>query len=71
MDFAVTGVATGDGSAWAFAARYFLRSGFICFATLSHNACSSSLNARLRRGGAGNSGIEVKDGRFIWRVDDA
>jgi hypothetical protein len=64
-DFAAAGVSTGDGSAWTFTARCFLRSGLICFATLSHSARSSSLSGRLRRGGAGNSGIEVEGGRFI------
>ena len=60
-----TGKASGD-----FAARGFFRSGLVCLATLSHNARSSSLNARLRRGGADNSGIGVGDGRFIGRRDN-
>jgi hypothetical protein len=47
-----------------------LRSGFISFATPSHNARSSSLKARLRRGDGGNSVIEVEDGRFIGRGDN-
>jgi hypothetical protein len=34
-------------------------------ATLSHNVRSSSLRPRLRRGGTGNSGIELDVRRFI------
>ena len=42
-----------------------LRSGLTCLATLSHSARSSSLRPRLRRGGSGNSGIELDGRRFI------
>ena len=55
---------------YAFVARGFSRNGLICFATLSHSTRSSSLSARLRRGGADNSGFEVAGGRFIGRGDD-
>jgi len=47
----------------------FLRSGLICFATLSHKACSSSLSARLRRDDAGNSGCVGDGWRFIGGGD--
>jgi hypothetical protein len=66
-------VAIASASAEAasvFPERGFLRSGFISFATPSHSARSSSLNARLRRGDGGNSGIEVEDGGFIGRGDN-
>jgi hypothetical protein len=56
-----------EGSAAALAARGFLRSGFVCLATLSHSARSSSLNARLRLGGAGSSRIGIEERRFIGR----
>jgi hypothetical protein len=72
---AAAGIAAGGVSAsvkpGGLAARCLLRSGFVCFATLSHSARSSSLRLRLRRGGAGNSGIEVADGRFIGCGDNA
>ena len=42
-----------------------LRNGLTCLATLSHSARSSSLRPRLRRGGSGNSGIELDGRRFI------
>src|SRR6202000_3501194 len=42
------------------AARRFARRGLICLATASHNACSSSLSVRLRRGGS-----RIRGGRFI------
>ena len=45
----------------------FYRSGLVCLATLSHNARSSSLRLRLRRGGGSNSGIN--GGRFIGDGD--
>src|ERR1700688_1936823 len=68
------GCATGFGTEAAstvsgFAARGLLRRGFVCLATLSHNARSSSLRLRLRRGGVGNSGMEVEE-RFIGRGDN-
>jgi hypothetical protein len=62
-------VSAAGESADALAARCFFRSGFVCLATLSHNAHSSSLKARLRRGEAGNSGIGSEGGRFIGRRD--
>jgi hypothetical protein len=53
------------GEADDFEARR-LRSGLTCLATLSHNARSSSLRPRLRRGGGGvNSVIEFEGRRFI------
>jgi hypothetical protein len=58
--------AAGEGAS-AFAARGFFRSGFACFATLSHKARSSSLKLRWRRGDADHSGIEIEGGRFIGR----
>jgi hypothetical protein len=58
--FAEIGVAANGESASCFAARGFLRSGFVCLATLSHKARSSSLKLRLLRGEAANSGIEVE-----------
>ena len=67
VGFAVTGGSTPGNASGGFAARGFFRSGLVCFATLSHNARSSSLSARLRRGGADNSGIRVEGGRFIDR----
>src|SRR5450755_2392175 len=55
----------------ALAVRGFLRSGFVCLATLSHSARSSSLKPRLRRGGGAGSGIELEDGRFIGHSDNS
>jgi hypothetical protein len=68
--FAAAVVSASAEAGSVFPARGFLRSGLISFATVSHNARSSSLNARLRRGDGGNSGIEVEDRRFIGRGDD-
>src|SRR6202035_4434341 len=51
------------------AARGFFRSGFVCLATLFHSARSSSVSARLRRGGVGSSGIGVEE-RFIGPGDN-
>src|SRR6195256_3996404 len=49
--FAAAGASVaGESPAGGFAARCFLRSGLVCFATLSHNARSSSLRLRFRRG---------------------
>jgi hypothetical protein len=42
--------------------RGLFRSGLVCLATLSHKVRSSSLKPRLRRGGAGISGIRVGGG---------
>src|ERR1700676_2131201 len=65
------GIASAGGAACAFAARGFFRSGLICFATLSHNSRSSLLNARLRRGGAADSGVSSgQSERFIGRRGD-
>jgi hypothetical protein len=61
--FAAAGACASGATVCGFAARCFLASGLACLATLSHNARSSSLKLRLRRGGAGNSGIV--GGRFI------
>ena len=66
---AAAGVTGSGDAACAFAARAFLRSGFVCLATLSHSARSSSLRLRLRRG-ADNSGIGIEGGRFIGRGGD-
>jgi hypothetical protein len=65
--FAVFAVSASDKTISALAARGFFRSGFICLATLSHKARSSSLRLRFRRGETGNSGIKGEDGRFIGR----
>jgi hypothetical protein len=46
--FAAAG-ASAAGAPSAFAVRGFFRNGFVCFATLSHSARSSSLKFRLRR----------------------
>jgi hypothetical protein len=62
--FAATGFSVSGEVACALAASFF-RKGFACFATLSHNARSSSLKLRLRRGDAGNSRIWIGGGRFI------
>ena len=53
-----------DGGGGAAIARCFFRNGLICLAMLSHNACSSSLSIRLRRGGS-----RIGGGRFM-RIDD-
>jgi hypothetical protein len=63
-------VSTSAEAGSVFPERGFLRSGFSSLAKVSHNARSSSLNARLRRGDGGNSGIEVEDGGFIGRGDN-
>jgi hypothetical protein len=65
--FAAVTVSASDKIASGFAARGLFRNGFVCFATLSHNARSSSLKLRLRRGEADHSGIKVGGGRFIGR----
>src|SRR6185437_2275598 len=59
---------TADASASCaagLAARAFFRNGFVCLATVSHSARSSSLSARLRRGGSTSSGMKRE--RFIGR----
>ena len=66
--FAATGASKSGEPAWGFAARCLLPSGLVCLATLSHNARSSSLRLRLRRGGASKSGIN--GGRFIGDGDN-
>ena len=63
--FAATGVSESGAASCGFAARDRFRNGLVCFATLSHRTRSSSLRARLRRGGDDNSGIEGE--RFIGR----
>ena len=64
--FAAAGILESGEATGGFVVRALLRSGLVCFATLSQSARSSSLSARLRRGGD-NSGIEVEDERFIGR----
>src|SRR5258708_1964418 len=64
--FAAVGASESGAAVCGFAARGFFRNGFVCFATLSHSARSSSLRLRRRRGDACNSGIEVGE-RFIGR----
>ena len=68
--FTASGESATGASAGGLAARGLFRSGFVCFATLSHNARSSSLKPRLRRGGVANSGIEGEGGRFIGGDDN-
>jgi hypothetical protein len=58
--FAATRASAAGAAPSVFAARGFFRSGFVCFATLSHSARSSSLKLRLRRGDAASSGIELE-----------
>jgi hypothetical protein len=68
--FAAAGVSSSAEAASVFPERGFFRNGFVCLATLSHNARSSTLKLRLRRGDADHSGIEVGGGRFIGRGDN-
>ena len=67
---ATTGFTAAGASACsaAFATRGFFRNGLVCLATLSHSARSSSLSARLRRGGSTSSGMTRE--RFIGRRDN-
>src|SRR6267154_4642975 len=65
--FAAAGVYDSGAGSCGFAARDLFRNGLVCFATLSHRTRSSSLSARLRRGGDDNSGIEIEGERFIGR----
>ena len=46
--FAAAGILEAGEATCGFVVRGFLRSGLVCFATLSQSARSSSLSARLR-----------------------
>jgi hypothetical protein len=67
-DFAATEASACDATTCGFGVRCRLASGLACRATLSHNARSSSLRLRLRRGGLGKSGVD--GGRFIGGDND-
>lgn len=60
--------ASSTTSCKALAGRGRLRSGFACFATLSHSSASSRVSARLRRDTGGGSRLR---GRFIGDDDGA